>query len=332
MFQIWFERDVPDHVAAELEGVAQLLGPGTATPQDLLSSVGPAQAIIASSLVAYDGPAMDRAPDLRVIARTGIGYDQIDLAAATDRGVAVCNAPDAPTTSTAEHTMALMLAVAKRVPSAQEALRSGGRDFFATHRGFDLEDRCLGLVGVGRIGKAVARMAQGFDMRVIAHDPFVDDAAMATFGIEPVDRLATLLARADVVSLHVPLTNETRHLIDSKAMRQMKPESMLVNTARGGLIDHPALLEALESGALFGAGLDVTDPEPLPPEHPLLHRSDVVVTPHVATATGAGKARLYESAVTQALQVLRGERPPHLVNADVWTEARAAQKIRRIDH
>ncbi len=318
MFQIWFERDVPDHIAAELEGVARVLGPGTATPQDLLSSVGPAQAVIASSLVTYDGPAMDRAPGLRVIARTGIGYDKVDLAAAGNRGIAVCNAPDAPTTSTAEHTIALMLAVAKRLPAAQEALRGGGRDFFAAHRGFELGGRCLGLVGVGRIGKAVARMAVGLEMRVIAHDPFIDDSTMAAFGIEPVDSLAALLAEADVVSLHVPLTNETRHLIDGTAIQQMKPASMLINTARGGLVDHSALLKGLESGALFGAGLDVTDPEPLPPDHPLLHRLDVVVTPHIAAATGAGKARLYESAVDQALLVLRGQRPPHLVNPDVW--------------
>jgi len=318
MFRIWFERDVPDHVGANLEGVAEPIGPGTATPHDLLASVGPADAIIASSLVVYDGPAMDRAPRLRVIARTGIGYDKVDLMAAADRGVAVCNAPDAPTTSTAEHTFALMLAAAKRVTAAQAALREGGRDFFASHHGLELAGLCLGLVGVGRIGGSVARMTAGFGMRVIAHDPFVDVAAVAESDIQLVDSLERLLAEADVVSLHLPLTNETIRLIDGKKIEVMKPGSILINTARGGLIDHDALLVGLEQGKLFGAGLDVTDPEPLPPDHPLLHRHDVIVTPHIAAATEAGKARLYESAVNQALQVLRGERPRHLVNPDVW--------------
>ena len=315
MFRVWFERDMPDHVAAILAGVAHPIGPGT--PLDPLSAVGEADAAIASSLATYDGPAMDRAPHLRVIARTGIGVDKIDLRAATDRGIAVCNTPDAPTISTAEHAITLMLSVAKRVGGAQAALRSGGRDFFGSHEGREVAGKVLGLVGVGRIGTNVARMAAGFDMSVLAYDPFVD-AAVAEAGIQMVGSLDQLLAEADVVSLHLPLTSETQHLMNAKHIAQMKQGAILINTARGGLVDHDALLVSLESGRLFGAGLDVTDPEPLPPDHALLHRDDVVVTPHVAAATAAGKARLYKSAVMQALQVLQGECPDHLVNGDVW--------------
>jgi len=318
MFRIWFERDMPDHVAATIAGLATPIGPGTATPADLLSSVGEADAIIASSLVAYDGPAMDRAPLLRVIARTGIGVEKIDLGAATERGIAVCNTPDAPTISTAEHTIALLLSVAKRVAAAQAALRSGGHDFFGSHEGREVSDKVLGLVGVGRIGTNVARMAGGLSMTVIAYDPFVGRIDAAESGIRLVDSLDQLLAEADVVSLHLPLTSETEHLINAEHLANMKPGAILVNTARGGLVDHDALLVALDDGRLYGAGLDVTDPEPLPPDHPLLHRDDVVVTPHVAAATGAGKARLYESAVSQALQVLHDVCPRHLVNPDVW--------------
>jgi len=317
MFRIWFERDMPDHVEATIAGVATPIGPGTATPHDLLSSVGEADAIIASSLATYDGPAMDRAPHLRVIARTGIGVDKIDLGAATERGVAVCNTPDAPTISTAEHAITLMLSVAKRVGGAQAALRSGGRDFFGSHEGREVSGKVLGLVGVGRIGTSVARMAAGFGMTVLAYDPFVD-AAAAEARIQMVGSLDQLLAEADVVSLHLPLASETQHLMNAKHIAQMKQGAILVNTARGGLVDHDALLTSLENGRLFGAGLDVTDPEPLPRDHGLLHRDDVVVTPHVAAATAAGKARLYRSAVTQALQVLQGERPDHLVNGDVY--------------
>ena len=318
MFRIWFERDMPDHVAATIAALATPIGPGTATPADLLSSVGEADAIIASSLVTYDRTAMDRAPSLRVIARTGIGVDKIDLGAATGRGIAVCNTPDAPTISTAEHTITLMLSVGKRVPGAQAALRNGGRDFFGSHEGREVSGKVLGLVGVGRIGATVARMARGLSMTVIAHDPYVEATALSEAGIRTVDTLDQLLAEADVVSLHLPLTSETEYLINAERITLMKPGAILVNTARGGLVDHDAMLVALDSGRLFGAGLDVTDPEPLPPNHPLLHRDDVVVTPHVAAATVAGKARLYESAVTQALQVLRGEYPKHLVNPDVW--------------
>ncbi len=318
MFRIWFEREAPDYVWDMIDGRAEPLGPGTATPHDLLENVGPAEAVIASSLIAYDGSAMDRAPRLRVIARTGIGYDKIDVDAATERGVAVCNTPDAPTISTAEHTVALLLAVAKRIPNSQAALREGGRDFFATHEGLELAGRRLGLVGMGRIGGAVARMATGLGMTVVIHDPFVDPVSLSKSGVRPLDSLEQLLAEADVVSLHAPLTNETIRLIDAERIGQMKRGSILINTARGGLVDHVALLDALERRHLFGAGLDATDPEPLPRDHPLLHRHDVVVTPHIAAATGAAKARLYESAVTQALQVLRGEFPQHLVNPEVW--------------
>lgn len=318
MFRVWFEREMPGHVATMLAGVATPIGPGTATPQDLLSSVAEADAIIASSLATYDGPGMDRAPRLRVIARTGIGVDKIDLGAATARGVAVCNTPDAPTISTAEHTITLMLSVAKRVGGSQAALRSGGRDFFGSHQGREVAGKVLGLVGVGRIGTNVARIAGGLSMTVIAYDPFVEATVAAEAGIQLVNPIDQLLAESDVVSLHLPLTTETEQLIDAGHIAQMKPGAILINTARGGLVDHAALLAALGTGRMFGAGLDVTDPEPLPPDHPLLHRDDVVVTPHVAAATAAGKARLYESAVTQAIQVLRGEYPNHLVNRDVW--------------
>ncbi len=318
MYRIWFERDMPQYLSPMLDGEATPIGPGTATPDDLLSSIGPAEAAIASSLVTYDASAMDRAPLLRVIARTGIGVDKVDLEAATERGIAVCNAPDAPTISTAEHAITLMLAIAKQVPAAQAALRNGGRDFFASHQGEELSGRTLGLAGIGRIGSRVARIVAGFDMQVIAYDPFVGEASAAAVGIELVDSLEELLTTADIVSLHLPLTDATRHLIDGEHLGLMKPGAILVNTARGGLVDHDALLGALELGHLSGAGLDVTDPEPLPTDHPLLRRDNVVVTPHVAAATTAGKARLYESAVAQALQVLRGQYPKHLVNPEVW--------------
>lgn len=318
MFRIWFERDMPRYLEATMSGVAEAIGPGTATPHDPAASIGAAEAIIASALMAYDGPLMDRAPRLQVIARTGIGTDNVDLTAATERGIAVCNTPDAPTRSTAEHTITLMLTVAKRVPAAQKALRSGGRDFFGAHEGLEMAGRTLGLVGLGRIGRTVAGIAAGLGMSVVAYDPFVDPASVAGSRVRTVGSLETLVGEADVISLHVPLTDETHHMVDRRIIGMMKPDAILINTARGGLVDHVALLDALERRDLFGVGLDATDPEPLPPDHPLLSHAHAVVTPHVAAATFASKQRLYASALAQAFQVLRGERPDHLVNPTVW--------------
>lgn len=313
---------MPSHVADLLSGRAEPIAAGSGSVAEILSTARRAHAIIASSLIVYDGEVMDLVPELRVIARTGIGYDKVDLEAATARGIAVCNAPDGPTISTSEHALALLFAVAKRLAVAHFALRAGGRDFFATHDGLELDGKMLGLVGLGRIGCNVARIAQAIGMRVVAYDPYADRAVFEAAGVSRVDTIDELIPRADVVSLHLPLTAETQRLFDASRIGAMKQGAILINTARGGLVDHQALLDALESERLFGAGLDVTDPEPLPPDHPLLHHPHVVVTPHVAAATRAGKVRLYESAVRQALQVLEGQRPPYLVNPEVWASRR----------
>jgi phosphoglycerate dehydrogenase-like enzyme len=261
---------------------------------------------------------MDRAPDLRVIARTGIGYERIDLAEATRRGIAVCNTPDAPTISTAEHAAALMLTVAKSVKGSEARLRKGEPDLYVRHEAIELNGKLLGLVGFGRIARHLATIAAAVGMRLTAYDPFLPDAAFPE-GVARAGSLEDLLGAADVVSVHVPLTDESRRMFDAERFRQMKPGAVFVNTARGGLVDGDALLAALDSGQLFGAGLDVTEPEPLLPGHPLLGRDDVVVTPHVASATAEGKVRIFRTAFEQVLQALSGRRPDHLVNPEAWS-------------
>ena len=321
MDKIWFESGLPQHFASWLDGIATPLGPADTTPDDPFTDVAEAGAILASGLK-YTPEMMDRAPKAKVICRTGIGYDNVDVTAATGRGIMVCNAPDGPTISTAEHTIMLILATAKNLKHSERVLRHGGRNFYKNHIGIELHQKTLGLVGFGRIGRHVAKVALALGMRVQAYDPYIDPEDVDQMGVSYVRSMKQLLETSDFVSPHLPLTDETRKLMNSKRFAQMKSGAVFINAARGPIVDESALLEAIDSGHLFAAGLDVTDPEPAHPDTPLLHRENVIVTPHIASATPAGKDRIYEIALSQVLQVLKGERPPHLVNPEVWEKRR----------
>lgn len=318
---MWFERPVLPDLGPSVAARCTVLGP--ATDDDRYAGVDMAVAAIAGS-APYGTAFMERAPHLRVIARTGIGYDAVDVEAATRRGIAVCNAPDGPTVSTAEHAVTLMLLVAKNVKAAESALRAGtSGGYFSRHEGIELDGKVLGLVGFGRIARRVARIAGGLGMRVKVFDPYVDASAVPG-GIGRADTLEALLGAADVVSVHVPLTETSRGMFGAAEFGSMKPGAVFINTARGGLVDNDALIAALDAGRLFGAGLDVTSPEPLPAGHPLLGRDDVVVTPHVASATVDGKVRNLRIAFEQAMAVVEGRRPDHLVNPEVWERVASA--------
>ena len=328
--RIWFER-TPAPEIRRLAGAADLAwrGPADEGMESLLRSMAGAHAAIASAYVHYDAQLFARLPTLRVVSRTGIGVDNIDLAAATAHGVAICNAPDAPSIATAEFAVSLMLFALKRLGRCSQLLARPERpDFFSAHDAGELAGRQLGLVGLGRIGGRVARIALAFGMNVAVYDPFISPQRPAELGVQRADSLEALLAAADIVSLHLPATPQTRQLIDARALAQMKPGALLVNTARGALVDEDALLAALQHGHLAGAALDVFASEPPPPDHPLLQRPDVVATPHVAGVTLESKSRLWAAAIEQALQVLRGQRPPNLVNADVWPRRRGQENCR----
>jgi len=314
--RIWLERPPLPDLRDEVYRAATILGPASATPHDPLQALAEAGGAVAGQFL-YDARLMDRAPLLKAICRSGIGYDTVDLDAATARGIAVCNAPDGPTVSTAEHTIALVLAVAKNLKRSAARLRRGETDFYRRHEAVELHGRTLGLIGYGRISRRVAHCFLGLGMDVVAFDPYLAEDSFGDVTRAPT--IADVLETADVVSVHVPLTDENLHMISHDEFAAMKDGSVFVNTARGGLVDQDALVAALDSGRLLGAGLDVTDPEPLPPDHPLLNRDDVVVTPHVASGTHEGKRRLFRMAFDQVLQVLRGERPPHLLNPEVWS-------------
>ena len=296
---IWIDRPPPPEAAI----------PGGVELVDDLSS---ADGAIVGAVEPWDASACRRLPRLKVVARSGIGYDNVDPASCASVGVAACNTPDAPTVSTAEHSLALILAVAKKIKPAASRLREGRGAYRSSHAALELEGLTLGLLGCGRIGGRVGRYGAALGMRVIGCDPHIDPAAAAEF-IELVD-LGALWRRSDVLSLHAPATPETRHVVDAGSIAQMRPGAVIVNCARGALIDSDALVAGLESGRIAGAGLDVTEPEPLPPGHRLLERDDVIVTPHVASATTVGSLRLISQALEQAVTWLRGETPQHLLD------------------
>ncbi len=298
---LFSDRPFPPEYLDLVEGRAVIVGPDE-------TDLAFADAVIAGTR-RWDGEAMDAGPRLKVISRTGIGYDSVDVIAAASRGIVVCNAPDAPTVSTAEHAVALILAVARDLPAMQERAVQGEGGAGANVEAVELAGSTVGLVGLGRIARRVARVAVAMEMTVLAHDPFLEASPVA--GVELVT-LDTLWARSDIISLHAPAAAESHHLINRATLATMKAGVRIVNCARGSLVDHDALLDALVSGHVAGAGLDVTEPEPLPAGHPLLNHPKVIVTPHIASSTVVGRRRLYEHAIDNALAVLEG-RPASIV-------------------
>jgi glyoxylate reductase len=250
-----------------------------------------------------DGELLEATPGLKAIANMAVGTDNIDVEAAKQRGIPVGNTPDVLTDATADIAFALLLALARRIVTGVEKVRAGEWRTWepAADLGADLAGAVLGIVGVGRIGQATARRAEGFGMDVIH--------SSRSSGVP----LEALLERADFVSLHTPLTPQTRHLIDAHALARMKPTALLVNTARGGVVDQDALRAALHDGRIAGAALDVTDPEPLPPDHPLLDAPNLLVVPHIGSATVRTRGKMAEMAVENLLAALDGRPMPHQV-------------------
>ncbi len=283
----------------EVEVWEQRLPP---TPEQLRTRIGAAQGLLALLTDRVDAELIAAAPQLVAIANYAVGYDNIDLDAARARGIAVGNTPDVLTDATADLTFALLLAAARRLPEAIADARVGEWITWepARHLGASVAGASLGIIGMGRIGSAVARRANGFGMEVVHTGP--------TGGT-----VEELLARADFVSLHCPLTARTHHLIDARALARMRSSAILVNTARGPIVDSVALGEALAAGTIAGAALDVTDPEPLPANDPLLTAPNLIITPHIGSATHAAREKMALLAVENLLAALDGQPMPHPV-------------------
>lgn len=277
----------------------------------LLPALADADAVVVRSATTMDAEAIAAAPRLRVIARAGIGLDNVDVAAATTAGVLVVNAPTSNIVSAAEHAIALLLAVARNVAPADAALRAG-RWQRARYTGVELSGKVLGIVGLGRIGSLVATRMAAFGMRLVAYDPYAAPEAAARAGVRLVP-LETLLAESDFVTVHLPRTPETIGLIGAEAIASMKPGSRLVNAARGGIVDERALYEALVEGRIAGAGLDVFATEPCTAS-PLFGLENVVVTPHLGAGTAEAQEKAGTSVAASVLLALAGEPVPDAVN------------------
>lgn len=311
-------RELPGDALRRLDGVARVRrwsGAGPPPPGELLAALGDAEGLLCMLTDHIDAPLMDAAPRLRVISQMAVGVDNVDLEAATARGLPVGHTPGVLTDTTADLAFALIAAVMRRLPEAERYLRDGRWTTWSPDLllGRDLHGATLGIVGMGAIGQAVARRARGFDMAVL----YTSRTDKGVEGARRVD-LDDLLKASDVVSVHVALTPSTRGMIGPRELTLMRPDAYLVNTARGGIVDEAALVEALRYGGIAGAGLDVYETEPLPPGSPLLELPNVVLLPHVGSASVATRERMASLAVDNLLAGLRDERLPHCANPSVY--------------
>ncbi len=315
---VWESLDVE---RATLEGVADLVALQTKRPEEFLAEAADCDALLNTYAGPITAEVMARMPRCRIIARYGIGVDTIDLEAATAAGIIVTNNPTYCIEEVAEHTLALVLACARKVAFYDRLVRGGRWEVPPGKPIFRLAGRTLGLVGFGNIARAVAVRAAAFGLRVLFHDPYV---AAGRFPV-PGDKrdFPALLEEADVVSLHPPLTRETRGMMNDEAFARMKPTAFLVNCARGPLVDTAALVRALDAGRIAGCALDTTDPEPLPDPHPLRGRDNVILTPHAAWYSEQAMAGLQAGAPGEVRRVLTGQWPLHVVNPAVKGRSRA---------
>lgn len=281
---------------------------------ELIRSVAPYHAIIVRSQTVIDSTVIDAAVELRVVARAGVGLDNVDVDAATRRGVMVCNAPQSNVVSAAEHTMALLLALARNVPQAHAAL-TAGRWERSAYSGTELQDKTLGVLGLGRIGTLVAQRGQAFGMRLVAYDPFVAPERAARIGAELLPSVDAVLERADFVTIHLPKTPETEGLIDAARLGRMRPNARLLNVARGGIVDEQALADAVRDGVIAGAAIDVFSTEPVIAS-PLFGMPNVIVTPHLGASTDEAQDKAGIQVAEDVDRALRGELVATAVNVN----------------
>ena len=315
MARVFVTRQLPGPALDRLRSIHEVeVWPERLPPsaEEFAARAGDAEGLLTLLTEKVDAALLERCPRVRAIANYAVGYDNIDLEATAARGIPVGNTPDVLTDATADLTFALLLAAARKLPEAIAAVRDG--DWLTwepgQYLGAAVFGATLGIIGFGRIGRAVARRASGFDMTVL-HAGSRGGAGAGSGGVS----LEALLERSDFVSLHCPLTPETHHLIDGAALARMKPTAILINTARGPIVDQSALRNALIAGEIAGAALDVTDPEPLAFDDPLFDAPNLIVAPHIGSATRDAREQMAELAVDNLLAGLEGRPMPHQVDA-----------------
>ncbi len=289
-------------------------------PHDvLLAHVGGKDGLLSLLTDKIDAALMDANPQLKVISNYAVGFDNIDIPAATERGIPIGNTPGVLTDTTADFAFTLLMAAARRVVEGVDYVRAGNWKTWGPKLllGQDVNHATLGIVGFGRIGQGMARRASGFDMRVLYYDVYRREDLEKSMGVTYVD-METLLAESDFVTIHTDLNPETRHMFNAEAFAKMKPTAIIVNTARGPIIDPQALYDALKNGKICAAGLDVTEPEPIPMDSPLLTLPNCIIVPHIASASVVTRGKMAEMAARNLLAGLRGERLPTCVNPQVY--------------
>lgn len=318
MFTIWCDVDMPEAIRGQAGDCVWRFAP----VEGSLDGLEGAQVAVVGTLFTGSAALFERYPHLLAVGRPGNGYDNIDLEAATAAGVCVLNTPDGNSEATAVFTIGLIINAARRIRQADQHLRAGG-GLGARHlQGMDLNGRVLGIVGLGRIGSRVAEIAHTLGLRVLAYDPYIEEGYATARRVTLMETLPELLAAADIVTLHVPLTPETRGMMNAATFAQMKPGALLVNAARGPVVVEADLADALTSGHLGGAALDVWDPEPPRPDNPLLAMDNLLATPHIAASADQGRERSRRSLARQIGMLQRGEQPYGLVNKAVWPTRR----------
>jgi glyoxylate reductase len=320
MPRVFVTRHIIGDALDRLAQVAEVVvwpGADPPPPEALLDAAKRSDGLLTMISDHIDGAFLDAAPGLRVVSQLAVGYDNIDVAACSERGVLVCNTPGVLTDAVADLAFTLMLSQARRLPEADTALREGHWGLWSPTfmLGHDLRDKTLGVVGLGQIGVAIAERAKGFRMRLLYWSRSRKPEAERDLGIEYRD-LPGLLRETDYLQVTVALTSETRGLIGAEQFALMKPGAVLINTARGPIVDQKALCEAIKSGHLGGAALDVFEDEPISPDDPLLMFPNVVVAPHVGSATVETRQRMAAMAVDNLIAYFQGNQPPSTVNGD----------------
>ena len=314
---VYLAFPVPDDVLARIEAacvVVKFGARGKPAKPDILAALSDVDGVLGTTRVPFDEEVIAAAPRLRAVSNFGVGYDNIDVAAATRHGVLVCNTPGVLSDAVADLTLGLIVALARRLIDSERSVREGQWMRGAAQLGSDLKGKTLGIIGLGRIGREVARRAQPFGMQVCFHDQSRD--AGEGFAFCAYRDLDDLLREADFVTLHINLSDETRKLIGGRELALMKPTAYLINTARGQVIDQAALAEALRSNTIAGAALDVLEREPPAEDDPILDAPNVLLLPHIGSATRETRRAMLDLAVDNLLAALRGERPPCAVNPE----------------